>query len=923
MRPFVPIATLAWLVLALSPPAASAHDELTPRREALAAATANNPGDPALWLARAELARVARDFDAAATALERAAALAPGALAVARCRIALALDRGRLGEARAILDPALAAAGHSPDDVAALEAFAARIASAEGRTADALAHCDRALAAAPRPTAEMELTRAGLARELHGPAESARGLARARARLPHDGALLDALARDLAALGRDDEAKALLAGWPADKAPPATRPSTAAPPPGRVLASTLVPRGAAWRWSAAGSEPPGWKTPSPGDTSWPAGPAPLGFGDAFIATTIPAGPDAGTRYTTSYFRSEFAVTDPVGTFASLTLSANYDDGFVAWLNGVEIARRGLAPGPIAYATFAASHEGGAYEPVDVTAALSLIVQGTNILAVEVHQTSSTSSDLAWDGELVAAATPATASVVRGPWLQNAAHDAITVRWRTDVATDSRLWLGATTGRLVPAADDPALVTEHEVRVGGLSPETAYAYAVGSIGGMLAGGDTTFVFRTSPRPGDVASTRVWILGDSGLPGAAQDRVRDAYAAWPGAAATNVWLMLGDNAYQTGTDAEYGAGLFAPYASFLRRNVLWPTRGNHDAIHSGGANDYYDLFTLPTTGEAGGMASSTEAWYSFDHGDVHFVCLDSEGSLRTPGSPMLTWLAADLAATQRMWTIVFFHHPPYTKGSHDSDNVSDSGGRMRDMRENVMPILEAAGVDLILAGHSHSYERSYLLDGHYGTSATLTPAMILDAGDGDPRVGGDGVYGKATPGKAPHEGEVVAVAGSSAQVSGGTLDHPAMVRSLNVLGSLVLDIAGTRLDAVFLDDLGAVRDRFTIEKQATVSADDPGDRGTAATPTLRVAGANPFRGTTRLAIDLPRAGDAKLRVVDAAGRRVRRLATGARGAGRHDIAWDGNDESGRRAPAGLYFAILDAAGERRVARLLRID
>jgi hypothetical protein len=146
---------------------------------------------------------------------------------------------------------------------------------------------------------------------------------------------------------------------------------------------------------------------------------------------------------------------------------------------------------------------------------------------------------------------------------------------------------------------------------------------------------------------------------------------------------------------------------------------------------------------------------------------------------------------------------------------------------------------------------------------------------------------------------------------------------MVRSLNVLGSLVLDIAGTRLDAVFLDDLGAVRDRFTIEKQATVSADDPGDRGTAATPTLRVAGANPFRGTTRLAIDLPRAGDAELRVVDAAGRRVRRLSSGARSAGRHDIAWDGNDESGRRAPAGLFFAILDAAGERRVARLLRID
>jgi 3',5'-cyclic AMP phosphodiesterase CpdA len=93
-------------------------------------------------------------------------------------------------------------------------------------------------------------------------------------------------------------------------------------------------------------------------------------------------------------------------------------------------------------------------------------------------------------------------------------------------------------------------------------------------------------------------------------------------------------------------------------------------------------------------------------------------------------MLTWLENDLAATDKQWIIAYWHHPPYSKGSHDSDLETWS----IEMRTNVLPILEAHGVDLVLTGHSHSYERSYLLNGHYGSSTTLTSGMVLDAGDG---------------------------------------------------------------------------------------------------------------------------------------------------------------------------------------------
>jgi hypothetical protein len=170
-------------------------------------------------------------------------------------------------------------------------------------------------------------------------------------------------------------------------------------------------------------------------------------------------------------------------------------------------------------------------------------------------------------------------------------------------------------------------------------------------------------------------------------------------------------------------------------------------------------------------------------------------------------MLAWLRADLAATDAPWIVAFWHHPPYSKGSHDSDHEIE----LIEMRERFLPVLEAHGVDLVLAGHSHSYERSVLLDRHYGPSNTLAPGMVLDGGDG--RTDGDGAYQK--PGAdGAHEGAVYAVAGSSGRLGGGNLDHPVMTLSLRELGSLVLDVEGRELRGSFLQADGTVADSFSI-------------------------------------------------------------------------------------------------------------
>ncbi len=407
-------------------------------------------------------------------------------------------------------------------------------------------------------------------------------------------------------------------------------------------------------------------------------------------------------------------------------------------------------------------------------------------------------------------------ITRGPYLQLGTPTSIVVRWRTASTNSSVVYYGLKSTELNLKAKSPGILSEHVVRLANLEPATKYFYVIGTTNGPLPSAKTNS-FITSPLPGSTQPIRVWVLGDPGTQFPQQRKVRDAYYKWTGARHTDAWLMLGDNAYTHGRDAEYQGAIFDTYGKMLAQSVLWPTLGNHDGRSADSPTQsgvYYDIFTLPTQGQAGGTMSGTEAYYSYDYGNTHFICLNSCDIDRKPGSPMLKWLAADLAANKLTWTIAYFHHPPYTKGSHNSDDVKGENTDLTEIRETIIPILETGGTDLVLCGHSHDYERSPLLDGHYGRSKTLTDAQKKDQGNG--REDGDGAYHKATVGPAPHEGTVYVVAGSSGKISGGDLNHKAMIFSTNSLGSLVLDINGPRLDATFLNEQGKRLDYFTILK-----------------------------------------------------------------------------------------------------------
>ena len=197
------------------------------------------------------------------------------------------------------------------------------------------------------------------------------------------------------------------------------------------------------------------------------------------------------------------------------------------------------------------------------------------------------------------------------------------------------------------------------------------------------------------------------------------------------------------------------------------------------------------------------------------------LDSQASDRSADGDMADWLKKDLAQNTQPWLIAAFHHPPYTKGSHDSDNAGDSRGRMQDMRENILPILEKAGVDLVLSGHSHMYERSYLLDCSYGKSGDFSSDNIVSKGANNNHQ----QYVKPLS-NAANQGAVYIVAGSSSRVDQGPLDHPAHHVGLLEAGSVVIDVDGNELTARFINNKGQVRDEFSITKDAEYTADYQG-------------------------------------------------------------------------------------------------
>jgi len=281
-------------------------------------------------------------------------------------------------------------------------------------------------------------------------------------------------------------------------------------------------------------------------------------------------------------------------------------------------------------------------------------------------------------------------ILIGPYVNHVTEHEARILWVSmpDLKEDAALLGRKGKGRIkLPVAISP--ITDraevlHTATVSGLDAGQTYSYVVASGAEKRKGS-----FHTAPPEGSREPIRFVIYGDTR---SHPDRHREVVQSMKKDLPFAFFINTGDLVENGEIWELWTRDFFDPARDLLTRTAVWPVRGNHeeDAVW------YRELFDLP----------NNELYYSFDYGNLHMVVLDcyvnadvysTDWMMADP--EMLRWLEADLAATEAEWIIVTFHVPTFNIG----------GGASTWGQTDVRPLLEKYGVDLVVNGHSHIYER----------------------------------------------------------------------------------------------------------------------------------------------------------------------------------------------------------------------
>ncbi len=307
------------------------------------------------------------------------------------------------------------------------------------------------------------------------------------------------------------------------------------------------------------------------------------------------------------------------------------------------------------------------------------------------------------------------SIIRGPYLQSLLDTSVVVMFTTSEPLAAALTWGVEGGPdSTVAGGNPT--TEHRFRLEGLAPGKIHRYSIHTGLLPLTQG---FTFRTSP-PTGAGGIRVAVIGDSGSGSAAQLAVAGVMEEM----APDFILHVGDIDYEDDMDLTF----FRPYQRLLARSCIFPAQGNHDIFLP-----WPSLFVLP-----GLDPKRRGIYYSFDWGSAHFAVLDTERDLFEEPE-QLDWLAADLEAARARaipWLILSFHRPLFTIGAYAFDEATIRG------RVAIGPIADRYGVDLILSGHDHNYQRSHPVRGAGVRDAWQDPRFDSPRGTVNLVTGGGG-------------------------------------------------------------------------------------------------------------------------------------------------------------------------------------
>jgi hypothetical protein len=359
-----------------------------------------------------------------------------------------------------------------------------------------------------------------------------------------------------------------------------------------------------------------------------------------------------------------------------------------------------------------------------------------------------------------------------PYLQNVTPSSITVMWETTEAVKGKVTYGEG-DRSDYSAYESKPVKIHEIRLEDLKVGTTYNYRVSRRAwksNTPSSDDTDFVasFTTAPEPG-TENWRLVVYGDNrSNPDTHRGNVEQIMKLKPG-----IILNSGDLVARAKEYDHWKAQYFDPMRGLAEYVPIFPCLGNHEQ----NADHYYNYSSVPD--------ENGEVYYSFDYANAHIISLNSN-SRDAPfarGEAQTEWLIQDLKANQdKQWLIVFFHHPLFR--CHPTRGITSQ-------RWVWQPIFDEYGVDLVVNGHDHYYQRTYSI-GTYSGERQKGVFHLISGG------GGAGTY--------PIVPKIHAAARNR-------IHH---VTSLDVMGDRIIGRA--------IDIDGTIFDSFVIDKKSPSSPEE---------------------------------------------------------------------------------------------------
>jgi predicted phosphodiesterase len=293
------------------------------------------------------------------------------------------------------------------------------------------------------------------------------------------------------------------------------------------------------------------------------------------------------------------------------------------------------------------------------------------------------------------------AVVRGPFLQNVTTNSIQVIWRTVEPSGTVVEYGPTAS-LGLAINSEVLETNHVVTLTGLLPGTSYSYRIRSDNEQSTLTTGVETFRTLKTEGAIRFT---FISDT----AGGNSITRSLAAMMKKCDPDLTIHGGDHSGVGTAPAQPQSEFFDPFQPVMSSIPFFMVPGNHDVAPSYTLDStvFEENFYLPTN-----SANGSELFYSFDHGDVHFVCLFNPWNatfVLDATTVEYAWLTNDLAQSTKPWKLLFSHLPAATTAYHARNNYNGGLWDSEEFLQLLAPLARQYGVQLVLSGHDHNAQR----------------------------------------------------------------------------------------------------------------------------------------------------------------------------------------------------------------------